>query len=190
MKDISDKFIAFSGLVLSAPLMLLCALAIGLSSRGPVFFKQERLGRNEKPFTLIKFRTMIDNAEKETGPKWAGEHDPRITSVGRFLRKTRLDELPQFFNVLKGDMSVVGPRPIRKHFADILAQDIPYYHLRFAVKPGITGWAQVCSDYAGSVEGQREKLGYDLHYIRNQSLFFDLLILLKTVKTVLLQKGQ
>ena len=190
LKNISDKFIAFSGIMISAPLMLLCALAIRLSSQGPVFFRQERLGRNEKPFVLIKFRTMINNAEKETGPKWAGEDDPRITAVGKFLRKTRLDELPQLFNVIKGNMSVVGPRPIRKHFADILAQEIPYYRLRFAVKPGITGWAQVCGDYAGSHEGQREKLEFDLYYIRNQSLLFDLLIFFKTVKTVILQKGQ
>jgi lipopolysaccharide/colanic/teichoic acid biosynthesis glycosyltransferase len=145
---------------------------------------------NERPFILIKFRSMVENAEKETGPKWAGENDLRITPVGKILRKTRLDELPQLFNVLRGEMSVVGPRPIRKHFADILAQDIPYYHLRFAVKPGITGWAQVCGDYAGSYEGQREKFKYDLYYIQNQSILFDLLILLKTVKTVLLRKGQ
>jgi exopolysaccharide biosynthesis polyprenyl glycosylphosphotransferase len=189
-KILIDKLLAFSGLFLSAPIMLLCGLAIRISSRGPVFFKQERLGMNEKPFVLIKFRSMIDNAEKETGPKWAGEDDPRITPVGKFLRKTRLDELPQLFNVLRGEMSVVGPRPIRKHFADILAQEIPNYRLRFAVKPGITGWAQVCGDYAGSHEGQRDKFQYDLYYIQNQSVLFDCLILLKTVKTVILQKGQ
>ncbi|NCO67356.1 MAG: hypothetical protein COY75_10055 [Nitrospirae bacterium CG_4_10_14_0_8_um_filter_41_23] len=153
-------------------------------------FKQERLGQNEQPFTLMKFRTMIDNAEKTTGPKWASEDDSRITKVGKILRKARLDELPQFFNVLKGEMSFVGPRPIRKHFADMLAKEIPYYRLRFTVKPGLTGWAQVKGDYAGSKEGQKEKLEYDLYYIQNQSILFDLFIILKTVQTVLFRRGQ
>jgi len=188
-KKISDKLFALFGIILSFPLMLLAALAIKLTSKGPVFFKQERLGQNERLFTLIKFRTMVDNAEKLTGPKWAGENDPRITKAGKFLRKSRIDELPQFLNVLKGDMSFVGPRPIRKHFADLLAKDFPYYRLRFNVKPGLTGWAQVRGDYAGSKEGQLEKLQYDLYYVQNQSILFDLFIVLQTVQTVLFRRG-
>jgi exopolysaccharide biosynthesis polyprenyl glycosylphosphotransferase len=189
MKKIIDKVFALIGIILTCPLMLLAALAIKLTSKGPTFFKQERLSQNERPFTLIKFRTMIDNAEKLTGPKWASEDDPRITKVGRFLRKSRLDELPQFFNVLKGDMSFVGPRPIRKQVADMLAKEFPYYRLRFTIKPGLTGWAQVRGDYAGSKEGQFEKLQYDLYYVQNQSILFDLFISLKTVQTVLFRRG-
>jgi exopolysaccharide biosynthesis polyprenyl glycosylphosphotransferase len=190
IKKIIDKSFAVIGIFLSFPLMLTSALAIKITSKGPVFFKQERLGQNERPFTLIKFRTMIDNAEKDNGPQWAGENDRRITKIGKILRKTHLDELPQLFNILKGDMSFVGPRPIRKHFADILAKDIPYYRFRFVVKPGLTGWAQVRGDYAGSEEGQAEKLEYDLYYIQNQSILFDLFIVLKTVQTVLFRRGQ
>ncbi len=189
IKKIIDKVFALIGIVLSCPLMLLAALAIKLTSKGPAFFKQERLSQNERPFTLIKFRTMIDNAEKLTGPKWASEDDPRITEVGRFLRKSRLDELPQFFNILKGDMSFVGPRPIRKQVADMLAKEFPYYRLRFTVKPGLTGWAQVRGDYAGSKKGQFEKLQYDLYYVQNQSILFDLFIILKTVQTVIFRPG-
>lgn len=188
-KKIIDGTLALFALILAAPLMLLSILCVKLSSKGPVLFKQERLGQNERPFTLIKFRTMIDNAEKETGPKWASENDPRITNIGRFLRKSRLDELPQLINVLKGEMSFVGPRPIRKYAADMLAEKIPHYRLRFIVKPGVTGWAQVCSDYGVSIEGQKEKLKYDLFYIQNQSIFFDLFIMLKTAQTLLFRKG-
>lgn len=190
IKKIIDKSFALTGIILSFPLMLLCVVAIKVASKGPVFFKQERLGQNERPFILMKFRTMIDNAEKETGPQWASVDDVRITMVGKILRRTHLDELPQLFNVLKGDMSFVGPRPIRKHFADILAKDVPYYRLRFVVKPGLTGWAQVRGDYAGSEEGQAEKLEYDLYYIQNQSILFDLFIVLKTVQTLLFRRGQ
>ena len=190
MKRIMDISVAVLGLILSAPLFLLAASGIKLTSRGPVFFKQDRLGANEKPYTLLKFRTMLDDAEKETGPTWSSKSDPRITKVGRILRKSRIDEIPQLFNVLRGDMSFVGPRPIRKHFADILAKDIPFYRLRFSVKPGITGWAQVKHDYAGSEEGQMEKLQYDLFYIQNQSLFFDMFIILKTIQTVLFRPGE
>jgi exopolysaccharide biosynthesis polyprenyl glycosylphosphotransferase len=188
-KKIVDLTLALFALILTAPLMLLGALCVKLSSKGPVLFKQERLGQNERPFTLIKFRTMIDNAEKNTGPKWASENDPRITNIGRFLRKSRLDELPQLINVLKGEMSFVGPRPIRKYAADMLAYKIPHYRIRFIVKPGVTGWAQVCGDYGVSIEGQKEKLTYDLFYIQNQSMFFDLFIMLKTAQTLLFRKG-
>lgn len=190
IKKLIDKFLALFGILLSLPLMALIAFAIKVSSKGPVFFRQDRLGQNEKPFTLIKFRTMIDNAEKGTGPKWATANDPRITKVGKILRKSRLDELPQLFNILKGDMAIVGPRPIRKHMADILAKDIPYYRYRFAVKPGLTGWAQVKVCYPDTVKGQAEKLECDFYYIQNQSVVFDLFIVLKTIQTVLFGKGQ
>jgi exopolysaccharide biosynthesis polyprenyl glycosylphosphotransferase len=190
VRRLLDAGLAGIGLVLSAPLFLLIALAIKCTSRGPIFFTQERLGLNEQPFTLIKFRTMIEGAEKGCGPKWSSEDDPRITRVGKFLRKTRLDELPQLCNVLTGDMSFVGPRPIRKHFADVFAQYLPMYRLRFTVKPGLTGWAQVNGDYGGDVEGQLKKLEYELFYIQNRSFFLDLFILLKTVRTVLFGKGE
>ncbi len=176
-------------LPLALPFLLLSALAIKLDSAGPVLFIQERLGKNEVPFRLYKFRTMINNAEALTGPKWSEADDPRITRVGRVLRKLRLDELPQLFNVLKGDMSVVGPRPIRKHFADQLAQEVPYYRLRFLAKPGLTGWAQVNHDYAGSMAGQAEKLQYDLYYLVHQSFWLDLFILFKTIKVMIWGKG-
>jgi exopolysaccharide biosynthesis polyprenyl glycosylphosphotransferase len=171
------------------PLLLICALAIKLDNKGPVLFIQERLGQNEVPFRLYKFRTMVNHAEHLTGPTWSAEDDPRITRVGKVLRKLRMDELPQLFNVLKGDMAVVGPRPIRKYFADILAQEIPFYRLRFLAKPGITGWAQVNHDYAGSNEGQSEKLQYDLFYLIHQSMWLDLLVLFKTIKVMVWGKG-
>jgi len=190
LKRLVDVTISAVGLLVSGPLLLIIALAVKYSSKGPVFFRQERLGMNERPFTLLKFRTMKDEAEKETGPKWSSPDDPRITGVGRFLRKTRLDELPQLINVLKGNISIVGPRPIRKHFADRLAAKFPFYRLRFSVKPGITGWAQVNGDYAGSDEGQLEKLEYELFYIQHQSIFLDLFILLKTVQTVIFRPGE
>ena len=133
---------------------------------------------------------MVHNAEEDTGPKWSSSNDSRITRVGRFLRKTRLDELPQLINALKGDISFVGPRPIRKHFADRLAEKFPYYRLRFMVRPGISGWAQVNGDYAGSEEGQLEKLEYELFYIQNQSIFLDLYVLLKTIQTVIFRPGE
>ena len=132
----------------------------------------------------MKLRTMITEAEKDFGPRWATKNDPRITGVGRVLRKLRLDELPQIFNVLKGEMSVVGPRPIRHHFADLLAQEVPYYRLRFLVKPGLTGWAQVNGDYAGSMKGQAEKFQYDLFYLVHQSMLLDLFILFKTIRVM------
>ena len=190
LKRLLDVFLSLTGLIVSGLLLLIIAFAIKKTSKGPVFFRQERLGMNERPFTLLKFRTMVDEAEKETGPKWSSSDDPRITGVGRFLRKTRLDELPQLINVLKGHISMVGPRPIRRYFADRMAEKFPFYRLRFSVKPGITGWAQVQGDYAGSDEGQLEKLEYELFYIQNQSIFLDLFILLKTVQTVIFRPGE
>ncbi len=190
LKRILDLFLAIVGLVLSAPLLLLIALAIKLDSRGPVFFRQERLGLNGVPFTTIKFRTMVQDAEARSGPVWAREDDPRITKVGKFLRKSRLDELPQLINVLKGEMSFVGFRPIRQHFAQMLAQQIPFYSLRFTIRPGITGWPQVKYDYAGSEEGQLEKFQYELFYLQNASPLLDAYVILKTVQTVLFRGGQ
>lgn len=188
-KAFFDKILSLIFLIISFPLMIVTAITIKLTSKGPIIFSQERMGQNEQPYTLIKFRTMRNNAEELTGPRWATENDRRVTSVGKFLRKTRLDELPQLFNIVKGDMSFVGPRPIRKVMADMLAEDFPYYRLRFSVKPGLTGWAQVKGGYAGTKEGQYKKLKYDLYYIQNQSILFDLLILLKTVQTVIFSRG-
>jgi exopolysaccharide biosynthesis polyprenyl glycosylphosphotransferase len=190
LKRAIDIFFAGMLLILSAPFAFICCIAVKLTSRGPVLFRQERLGENQKSFTLMKFRTMVDDAERECGPVWSSKCDPRVTKVGRVLRKTRLDEIPQLINVFKGEMSFVGPRPIRKHFAGMLAEKIPYYRMRFLLKPGITGWAQVKHDYADSEEGQAEKLEYDLFYIQNQSLLFDLYIFLKTIQTIIFRPGQ
>jgi lipopolysaccharide/colanic/teichoic acid biosynthesis glycosyltransferase len=174
---------------MTSPLFILITILIKVASRGPIFFIQERLGLNRKPFKCYKFRSMIEDAEAASGPIWATEDDPRITTLGRFLRKTRLDELPQLWNILRGDMTFVGPRPIRDHFARRLAREIPFYGLRFCVKPGLTGWAQVNYDYAGSDIGQLEKFQYELFYVRNTSFFLDLLTLFKTIKTVIKHKG-
>ena len=189
MKRAFDIMFALLLLPLALPLLLLAALAIKLESRHPIFFIQERLGQNEVVFQLYKLRTMVPDAEELNGPQWSSVDDPRITRIGRILRKLRLDELPQLFNVLKGEMTVVGPRPIRRHFADILANEVPYYRLRFLVKPGLTGWAQVNHDYAGSREGQSEKLQYDLFYLVHQSIWLDFLILFKTFKVMAWGKG-
>lgn len=190
VKRLLDVLIALSGLLLFSPLFALIAVAVKATSKGPVFFRQERLGMDEKPFTVLKFRTMIDNAEQFTGPKWSGRGDNRITAAGDFLRKTRLDEIPQLVNILRGEMSFVGPRPIRRHFADMLGGKFPFYRMRFGVMPGMTGWAQVNGNYAGSEEGQLEKLEYELFYIHNQSLFLDSFVLLKTIQTVLFRRGE
>jgi exopolysaccharide biosynthesis polyprenyl glycosylphosphotransferase len=173
-----------------SPFMGIIAAAIKYESKGKVFFSQERLGLNRQPFVCHKFRTMVENAEKLSGPVWAGENDPRITKVGLFLRKTRLDELPQLWNVLKGDISFVGPRPIREYFADKLSKKIPFYELRFSVRPGLSGWAQVNLDYAGSDDGQHEKFQYELFYIQNMSLILDTIIVFKTVQSILKIEGQ
>jgi exopolysaccharide biosynthesis polyprenyl glycosylphosphotransferase len=190
IKRIIDIFFSFVGILISLPGMAVIALLINLTSKGPVLFVHDRLGLNKRPFKLYKFRTMVDNAEKSTGPVWAKKDDPRVTRLGKILRKTRLDELPQFFNVLKGDMSFVGPRPIRKYFADQLKEKFPYYFLRFYVKPGLTGWAQVSADYGDSVEGQLKKLEHELFYIHDYSLMLDAVIVLKTIQKVLSAKGQ
>jgi exopolysaccharide biosynthesis polyprenyl glycosylphosphotransferase len=165
------------------------ALAIKASSRGPILYRQNRTGLDGAVFPCYKLRTMRADAEANAGPTWACDNDPRITRVGRFLRKTRIDEIPQLWNVLRGDMSIVGPRPERPEFVSMLSREIPYYHLRHSVRPGITGWAQVCYRYGSSVEDAREKLRYDLYYIKNMSAGLDLLIILITIKVILLGRG-
>ena len=177
-------------LILTLPILLLTMIAVKLDSKGPVFYKQKRVGRNGRVFNLVKFRSMRQDAEKETGPVWSTPgNDSRVTRVGRFLRRTRIDELPQIFNVLLGDMDMVGPRPERPVFVDQLSKEIPYYPLRHAVKPGVSGWAQVNYGYASKLEHTIEKLQYDLFYIKNLSLALDLLVIFETVKTVLVRKG-
>ena len=185
-----DLVLSFSMLTLLSPLILIIAIAIKLDSKGPVLFSQERIGQNHKPYILHKFRSMRSDAEKETGPVWASDNDDRITRIGHFIRKWRIDEIPQLWNVLKGEMSFVGPRPEREHFVDQLTEIIPYYGERFTVKPGLTGWAQVSYGYGASVEDAIEKLNYDLFYIKNMSILMDLMIVARTVKTVLFGKGR
>lgn len=184
-----DLTIGFVLIALTWPLMILTALAVRFDSAGPILFTQERVGRDGRTFVLLKFRSMRMDAERATGPVWATQDDPRITRVGRFIRKTRLDELPQLVNVLAGHMSIVGPRPEREHFVAELAQKIPYFRQRHIVKPGLTGWAQINYRYGASFEDAVQKLQYDLYYIKNQSLLFDLSILFNTVKIVILRKG-
>jgi sugar transferase (PEP-CTERM system associated) len=188
-KRATDVVASLLLLVVACPVMLLVAAAVKLTSRGPALYRQERLGRNGKPFELLKFRSMVEDAEKKTGPMWAARRDPRVTPVGRVLRTLRLDELPQLFNVLKGEMSFVGPRPERAHFVGQLEDVIPYYTLRLTVRPGITGWAQVCYRYGATVEDALEKLKYDLYYIKNYNVLFDVWIILKTIRVVLLGSG-
>ena len=186
----ADIVLSLIGLLLSAPVIAIAAIAIKRETPGPVFFTQERVGKNEVPFTIIKLRTMGQDAEAKTGPVWSqGTADVRVTRVGRFLRRTRIDELPQFFNVLRGDMAIVGPRPERAFFADRLKEKIPYFALRAAVKPGVTGWAQVRYRYGATDEDAAEKLCYDLYAIQEMSAALYVMILLKTVQTVLFKPG-
>ena len=188
-KRILSVVLSVSLLLLFAPVILLIMLVIKFDSRGPVFFKQRRVGKDGRIFTLWKFRTMWEDAEKSTGPVWASRDDPRVTRAGRLLRRTRLDELPQLFNVLKGDMSLVGPRPERPHFVRELTERIPFYNLRHAVKPGITGWAQINYEYGNSVGDAVEKLQYELFYVKHMSWLLDMLILFQTAKIVMLSRG-
>jgi sugar transferase (PEP-CTERM system associated) len=176
-------------LALLSPAILLLMIWIKLDSRGSIFYRQERVGQDGKTFMLNKFRSMHQNAETATGPVWCCTGDPRITRLGKLMRRTRLDELPQLWNVLRGDMNFVGPRPERPHFVQQLAESIPFYPLRHVVKPGITGWAQINYGYANSLEHTVEKLQYDLFYIKNMSCILDTLIVLETIKTVLVRKG-
>jgi sugar transferase (PEP-CTERM system associated) len=188
MKRVVGFGLSFIGLALLSPLILMISILIKIDSRGPIFYRQERVGENGKLFKLLKFRSMLENAEAN-GPVWAETNDKRITRVGRWIRKWRLDEIPQMFNVLKGDMSFVGPRPERPYFVETLRREIRYYDRRFSVKPGITGWAQIKYQYGASKEDALEKLKYDLYYIKNLSPLFDLLIIFETIKVVLFGKG-
>jgi sugar transferase (PEP-CTERM system associated) len=188
IKRVVDLALAAAGIALASPLILLTALGVRLESAGPVLYRQERVGENGRIFTLFKFRSMRADAEKGT-PVWAKENDDRVTRVGRFIRLTRLDELPQLWNVLRGDMSFVGPRPERPFFVEQLAAVIPFYMERHAVKPGVTGWAQVKYRYGSSVQDAMEKLRYDLYYIKHLSIIFDLTIVMDTVKVIILGKG-
>ena len=189
IKRLTDLLIACSLIALTLPLMLIVALAIKCDSPGPVFYRQERVGLSGRRFALLKFRSMRQDAEADGRPVWAAALDDRITRVGGFMRGTRIDELPQLFNVLRGDMSLAGPRPERPYFVEQLGKVIPFYDERHTVLPGITGWAQVNYPYGASVEDARQKLAYDLYYIANRSLLLDLRILLATVAVVIFQKG-
>jgi len=189
LKGLLDRGLALLMLLVLWPVMVATALAVKWTSPGRAIFAQERVGRDGVVFTLFKFRSMYTDAEARSGPVWASEDDPRITPAGRFMRRTRLDELPQLLNVLGGSMSLVGPRPERPVFVEELAQQIPYFRQRQIVKPGLTGWAQINYPYGNTVEDALQKLQYDLFYIKYQSFLFDLSILFNTVKTILLRKG-
>ena len=184
-----DLIISLAMLILFSPLIIVTAILIKIDSTGSILFSQERVGKNKKPYMIYKFRSMVDDAEKQSGPVWASDNDKRITRIGSVIRKWRIDEIPQVWNVLKGDMSFVGPRPEREFFVKELEETIPYYGERFSVKPGITGWAQVCYGYGASVDDAVEKVNYDLFYIKNMSSFMDLMIILRTIKIVLFGKG-
>ena len=181
--------IAVVGVILSFPISLLTALAIKLESPGPIFYQQERVGKNGRRFTIIKFRSMRQDAE-QSGPQWAAASDDRTTRIGRFIRKVRIDEIPQFINILRGEMSLVGPRPERPFFVEQLTEQIPFYSQRHIVEPGLTGWAQINYEYGASVEDALEKLQYDLYYIKNASLLFDLWILLQSFKIIIFGRGR
>ncbi|WP_079419819.1 TIGR03013 family XrtA/PEP-CTERM system glycosyltransferase [Thiomonas intermedia] len=188
-KRLFDLFSACILLLTLWPIMLLAALAIKIEDRGPVFFQQERVGLFGKTFHCMKFRSMRTDAEKDGVARWASTNDNRITRVGAFMRKTRIDELPQLINVLRGEMSMVGPRPERPTFVDMLERDIPFYAIRHSVKPGVTGWAQVRYAYGASVEDSRRKLQFDLYYVKNNSVFLDFFILFETVRVVIFGEG-
>jgi exopolysaccharide biosynthesis polyprenyl glycosylphosphotransferase len=177
------------GVILAAPLMLLVALAVKLLSKGPVLYRQTRAGKHGVPFTLYKFRSMYTDAEVDSGAVWAAKADPRITPIGRWLRKMRLDEMPQLLNVIRGEMSLVGPRPERPEFVRVLEEKIPYYRQRLCVKPGVTGWAQINFKYGDTLEDVATKLEYDLYYIKNLAPSLDAYILFHTAKTVLSGRG-
>jgi sugar transferase (PEP-CTERM system associated) len=189
MREVLYRVLALIGLVVSAPIGILTAICIKLNSRGPCLYRQERVGKNGSTFELIKFRSMKVDAEQKDNPIWAAPDDDRATAVGRVLRKIRVDEIPQFWNILKGEMSFIGPRPERPQFVSQLADQIRFYEHRHLVAPGLTGWAQINYPYGASVEDARRKLEYDLYYIKNQSFGLDVVILLETVKTILFGRG-
>jgi exopolysaccharide biosynthesis polyprenyl glycosylphosphotransferase len=180
--------VSFIGLAVCLPFIPLIILAVRLSSPGPILFRQTRVGRRGRPFTVLKFRTMSQDAEDQ-GAVWATKNDPRVTPVGRFMRQTRLDEIPQLWNVLRGEMGFVGPRPERPEFVQWLSSEVPFYDLRHMIRPGITGWAQVRYRYGASLEETKHKLEYDLYYIKHLSLGLDLLIMFETIKTIILWRG-
>ena len=188
-KRLLDLLFALLIGIFAAPVIVLAAIIVKLESKGPVFFIQERIGEGNKKFNIVKFRSMTTDAEKD-GPQWASKNDNRVTKFGKIMRATRIDELPQLWNVLRGEMSFVGPRPEREYFIQQLEKEIPYYNLRHTVKPGLTGWAQVMYPYGASVEDAYRKLQYDLYYIKHHSIPFDVKVLLKTVKIVIFGKGR
>ena len=187
-RNVVHWVVALIGAILSLPLVLLTAVLIKLESRGPVFYKQERVGKNGHTFVLMKFRSMRVDAEQD-GPVWASKGDARTTRIGRIIRKVRVDEIPQFWNILKGEMSFVGPRPERPHFVAQLAEEIPFYEQRHLIAPGLTGWAQIKYPYGASIEDARQKLQYDLFYIKNQGLLLDAVIMFETIKIILFGRG-
>ena len=187
-RNVMHRLVALIGAILSLPIAIVTAILIKLESPGPVLYRQERVGKNGRPFVLMKFRSMGVDAEKE-GPVWATSGDDRATRVGRIIRKIRVDEIPQFWNILRGEMSFVGPRPERPHFVSQLAEEIPYYEQRHLIAPGLTGWAQIKYPYGASIEDARQKLQYDLYYIKNQSLVLDAIILFETIKIIIFGRG-
>ena len=189
IKRLMDIVVSLLILIVTFPITFLVAIAIKLDSKGPVFYRQERMGQGGKIFKVFKFRSMINDAEKHTGPTWSAKNDPRVTRVGKFIRRTRIDEIPQMINVLKGEMSLVGPRPERPYFVEKLSKEIPLYTRRLKVRPGVTGWAQVKHKYDETIEDVKTKLRYDLFYIENMSLRMDLKILFRTIFVVMLGKG-
>ena len=189
IKRAFDLFASVTLLIVALPVMLVTALCIFLEDRKSIFYRQERVGKDGQHFMMLKFRSMRKDAEEKGKPQWACENDPRTTRVGRIIRHLRIDELPQILNVLKGEMSFVGPRPERPYFVEQLSKELPYYHVRHSIKPGITGWAQVRYRYGASVEDAIQKLQYDLFYVKNNSLFLDIIILIDTVRVVIFGKG-
>ncbi len=189
VKRVFDIVAALALLLPGLPLIALGALAVRLESRGSAFYRQERVGQHGRPFEVVKLRSMYSDAEKDGRPQWAKVNDSRITRVGRFIRKTRIDELPQLFNVLRGEMSLVGPRPERAYFVEQLTAQLPFFAVRQSVKPGITGWAQVRCDYGSSLEETKAKLQFDLYYVKNHSLFLDVLVMFETVAVVITGRG-
>jgi sugar transferase (PEP-CTERM system associated) len=189
LKRSVDMILSVFMLIVCSPLIVITAVLIKIDSKGPVFFSQERVGERGKIYRMHKFRSMVADAEKQSGPVWAQSDDDRITRVGKIIRRLRIDEVPQLYNVLKGEMSFVGPRPEREFFVKQLEDLIPYYTIRYTVRPGITGWAQVCYGYGASVEDAVEKLNYDLFYIKNMTTLMDVMIVLRTVKIVLFSQG-
>jgi sugar transferase (PEP-CTERM system associated) len=187
-RNVVHRLVALIGAVFSLPIVLLTAILIKLDSHGPIFYRQERIGKNGRQFTLVKFRSMRVDAE-QAGPVWASKDDDRATRVGRIIRKIRIDEIPQFWNILRGEMNFVGPRPERPHFVEQLANEIPYYAQRHLIPPGLTGWAQIKYAYGSSIEDARQKLQYDLYYVKNQSLILDAIVLFETIKIILFGRG-